>query len=397
MIPYDFDRVIDRSGTCAVKTDLCKALFGNEHVQPLWVADMDFETPPFIREALMRRLEHPIYGYTLTPSSFWEAIIRWQKARHGWDIPREWLCFMPGIVKGIGLVELCFTKPGDYVVIQPPVYHPFRLVSQANGLQVLNNPLILEDGQYKMDVDGLEQLFQQHPCKCLILSNPHNPGGRVWTASELQQLAALCDRYHVLVVSDEIHADMTLYGHRHVPFATVSPQAAQNSITFGAPSKTFNIAGIVSSFGVVPNPEIRERFFKFLHANELDSATFMSTIATEAAFSEEGNAWRVQMLAYLEGNIDYVAQALPAVIPEFKVMKPQASFLVWIDGRELVQKYQLESLPRFFIEAGLGLNDGAMFGEEGLGFMRMNVATPRVVLQQAVDALEARYNTSPKK
>lgn len=383
---YNFDKIIDRTGTNCVKWDAVDHFFGVSDLIPLWVADMDFETPDFIRQVLAKRLEHPVYGYTIPPQSYWQSLIDWQKSHHQWDVKQEWLSYIPGIVKGIGLVELCFTQPGDGVVIQPPVYHPFRLVTEHNGRRVLNNPLHFNGRQYQMDFVQLETLFRTENCKILLLSNPHNPSGRVWSTDTLRRLAALCARYGVLVVSDEIHADMAFAPHKHVPYAMSCAQARENSITFAAPSKTFNIAGIVSSYAVVPNDSIRKKFYDFLQANELADAPFMATIATEAAF-ENGEVWRVQMLSYVAHNVSWVKEFFAKHIPAVKVIEPQASFLVWLDCRELATVYGITDIPRFFMDAGLGLNDGEMFGKEGRGFMRLNVGTPLSVLQKAFEKL----------
>ena len=254
---YDFDKVVDRRGTGAVKYEALPNYFGKADLLPLWVADMDFETPPFIVDAMTKRLEHPVFGYTVMPQAWYEAVIGWLRDRHGWEVQKEWLSFIPGIVKGIGMVVNALLGPDDKVVIQPPVYHPFRLVPQHNGRQVVYNPLILrEDGGYDMDFENLETVLRDPACRLLILSNPHNPAGIVWPRETLQKLAEICHRHHVTVISDEIHCDMALFGHKHVPFATVSPEAAAISITFGAPSKTFNIAGIVSSYAIVPDPAL---------------------------------------------------------------------------------------------------------------------------------------------
>lgn len=382
---FDFDKIIDRRGTQAVKYELIPALFKKDDVIPLWVADMDFETPAFIRHALEARLAHPIYGYTVAPESYWQSIMDWQYKRHGWAIQKEWLTYIPGIVKGIGLVELCFTQPGDTVVIQPPVYHPFRLVTEHNGRHIVNNPLRWDGAQYQMDFDHLEQLLSSQPCKLFILSNPHNPGGQVWDKPTLARLAALCHAHGTLVISDEIHADMALPPYKHTPFATASAQAAEISITFGAPTKTFNIAGLVSSFAIVPDSRLRSKFYGFLEANELNATTFMATIATEVAFTQ-GEPWREAMLRYVQGNVDYICQTLPQCVPGIKVIPPQASFLVWLDCRSL-RDYGVSDIPQYFINAGIGMNDGAQFGPGGEGFMRMNVGCPRATLEAAVERL----------
>lgn len=385
MKEYDFDKVIDRRGTDALKLEVLQERYGDADILPLWVADMDFETPPFITEALRRRMEHSLFGYTVEPKNYWPTVIRWIAEHHGWDVKREWMTYIPGIVKGIGMAVNVFVKEEEKVIIQPPVYHPFRLTPLGNGREVVYNPLCENaDGSYRMDFDNLAEVADEK-CRMLILSNPHNPAGIVWNRETLVRLADFCYQRHILVVSDEIHGDMALWNNKHIPFAAVSEAAASCSITFGAPSKTFNIAGIVSSYAIVPDEGIRNRFFSWLKANELDEPTLFAPIATIAAF-REGEQWRREMLHYVEGNIDlvinYCAEHLPGIIP----LRPQASFLVWMDCRALGLKH--DELVDFFVKkAHLALNDGEMFGPGGEGFMRMNVAVPRSVLRQALEQL----------
>lgn len=387
---YNFDEIIERKGTGCVKYDKTpKGLI------PLWVADMDFATPDFVMEAIRRRLDCPVLGYPFIPKDYFPTIARWVKNLHGWDVDPEWMCYVPGIVKGIGLVESSFLKPGDKVITQPPIYHPFRIVSEKNGMEVLRAPLkpVYEEGRlvtYEMDFDALEKCISAGG-KVLLLSNPQNPSGVCWSRGTLQRLAELTSARGVLVISDEIHAEMAHKGFTHVPYASVSEAAAMNSITFMAPSKTFNIAGVVSSYAIVPNPEIRAKFFAFMDANELDYPSIFSIEATLAAY-RKGAAWRRQMLKYVEGNIAYVDKCLRKYVPEIKAMLPQASFLIWLDCRELgmSQKSLMYFLKR---KAGLYMNDGSMFGEEGRGFVRLNVGCPRSVLVKAMEQLRAAVET----
>ncbi len=385
MEKYDFDKVIDRRGTNALKLEVLKDRYGRSDLIPLWVADMDFETPGFITEAIRKRLEHSLFGYTVEPEELWPTVAGWIGSHHGWKVDEKWLTFIPGIVKGIGMVVNLFVKEDEKVIIQPPVYHPFRLVPQGNDREVVFNPLRENgDGTYSMDFENLEKVADEK-CRLLILSNPHNPGGIVWNRDTLVRLADFCYRRHILVISDEIHCDMALWGNRHIPFASVSDEAAACSITFGAPSKTFNIAGIVSSYAIVPNDTIREKFFSWLSANELNEPTLFAPIATVAAFSQ-GDEWRKAMLHYIEGNVDFVTDYCATHIPSVKPFRPQASFLVWLDCRAL--KLDHEQLVDLFVnKAHLALNDGEMFGTEGKGFMRMNVASPRSVLEKAMEQL----------
>ncbi len=387
MAYYNFDQPTERRGTGAYKTDKMQELFGRKDLLPLWVADMEFETPPFIMEALRQRLQHPILGYTAMPDDYWPTVARWVHERHGWHTEEEWYAFIPGIVKGIGMAVNLFVAPDEKVIIQPPVYHPFRLVPEGNRRKVVHNPLILHpDGSYSMDFAQLEAVADEK-CRLLILCNPHNPAGIAWDTKTLVRLADFCHRRGILVLSDEIHGDMALFGNRHTPFASVSPQAAACSITFGAPSKTFNIAGVVSSYAIVPNADLRRRFFSWLEANELSSPTMFSTIATLAAFTPEGEEWRRQMLRYVEGNIEFIEQFCARHLPQIRPLRPQASFLVWLDCRALQLSHK-RLIDLFVNRARLALNDGAMFGIEGNGFMRLNVGTQRAVLRQAMEQLK---------
>lgn len=379
---YSFDKIIDRRGSNDLKHSVLQERYGRDDLLPLWVADMDFETPPFITEALRQRLDHSLFGYTVVPEELWSTIIQWVRDHHQWEVRREWLTYIPGIVKGIGMAINVFSQDGDKVIIQPPVYHPFRLTPQGNKREVVYNPLKqLSDGYYEMDFDQLEQVTDEH-CKLLILSNPHNPAGICWKQETLQRLAHFCHEHHILVLSDEIHSDMALFDHRHVPFATVSEEAAQCSITFGAPSKTFNIAGIVSSYAIVPNDSIRRRFYTWLEANEFNDPPLFSPIATIAAY-QQGETWLKEMLDYVEGNIRFLEDFFQQHLPKIKPLRPQASFLVWLDCRGLGFTHE-QLIDLFVNKAHLALNDGEMFGAGGEGFMRMNVGTPRSVLLQAL-------------
>jgi cystathionine beta-lyase len=390
MKKYNFDEVVDRRGTC-VKTDALKKLYGREDLIALWVADMDFRCGDFIIDALTKRSQEGIFGYTWAPDSYFESIIEWVKNQHQWEIKREWLSYIPGIVKGIAFCVMRFTNPGDKIIIQPPIYHPFRLVPQWHSRQIVDNPLIEKNGKYCMDLEELKKIID-NDCKMLILCNPHNPIGITWDKETLQELAHICAENNILVVSDEIHADMGLFGHKHLPFASVSQEAADNSITFMAPSKTFNIAGIVSSYSIIPNQQLRDIFYKFLHASELDDGTIFAYIATEAAY-KNGEDWMHQMLDYVEGNILFVDKYLKENIPEIKAIIPEASFLVWLDCRALGLP-QSELVSLFVNKAHLALNDGKMFGPGGNGFMRLNVGCSRTVLLQALEQLKKASQSS---
>ena len=388
---YNFDKIIDRTGSGDLKHGVLKERYGRDDLLPLWVADMDFETPEFITSALRQRLEHSLFGYTVVPDELWTTIVKWIADHHQWDVKREWLTYIPGIVKGIGMAINVFVKEDEKVVIQTPVYHPFRLTPEGNGRKVVYNPLKETDGTYEMDFDQLAEVVDDK-CRLLILSNPHNPAGICWDADTLRRLAHFCYERGIIVISDEIHSDMAILGNRHIPFATVSDEAAQISITFGAPSKTFNIAGIVSSYAIVPNPTLRRRFYTWLEANELNDPPLFAPIATIAAY-QQGEEWRRQMLGYVEDNILFVEEYCRENLPGIKPWRPQASFLVWLDCRGLGLNHD-ELVDLFVNKAHLALNDGAMFfgkpkpGNDLGGFMRLNVGTPKSVLKTALEQLK---------
>lgn len=384
---YNFDKIIDRKGTGAVKFDAIEKVFGKDDLLPLWVADMDFETPDFIVEAMKERLEHPIFGYPTELPDYRPSICDWIESHHQWKIQKEWLCFIPGIVKGIGIAINALLEKGDKVIIQPPVYHPFRLIPQKNHHEVVFNPLReLPEGGYEMDFENLEEICDEK-CKMLILANPHNPAGITWSRETLQKLASFCHKRGIIVISDEIHCDMALFGNKHIPFAAVSAEAAACSITFGAPSKTFNIAGIVSSYAIVPDPVLRKRFFDWVDANEFGAAHIFAPIATIAAY-RKGEDWRLQLLKYLEENVEFVITYCKENIPQIKPLRPQASFLIWLDCRALGLDHD-QLIDMFINKAGLALNDGEMFNPGGEGFMRLNVGCPRKVLETALENLKA--------
>ena len=390
MKTYNFDEIIDRSGSGDLKHEALLPRWGRNDLLPLWVADMDFATPDFVVDALKARLSHPIFGYTIEPADYRPTSIDWNESHHCWKIKPEWISFIPGIVKGIGFVVNVFTKPGEKVIIQPPVYHPFRMTPEDNGREVVFNPLRLrEDGYYDMDFDNLSEVCDDK-CRVLILSNPHNPAGVCWSKETLQRLADFCYEHNIIVISDEIHSDMALFGNRHVPFASVSERAADISITFAAPTKTFNMAGIVSSYAVISNDDLRQRFYGWLKANELDEPTIFAPIATITAY-QKGEEWRKQMLAYVEDNVRFVEDYCREHIPGVRPLRPQASFLVWLNCRGLGLNHD-KLLELFIDKAHLALNDGEMFGPGGEGFMRLNVGTPRSVLRQALEQLAKAVN-----
>ena len=382
---YNFDQIIDRRGTDALKIDAVPNIWGRDDLLPLWVADMDFATPPFIIDELRHRLDHEILGYTVRTPRWASSIVAWQQSRYGWTLQPAWLNFVPGIVPGIAFVISCFTEPGDAILIQPPVYHPYIHVPQNLGRTLRENTLDLVDGQYQIDFERFER--DVRGCKLFLLCHPHNPGGRVWTEAELRRMAEICHREGVIVVSDEIHADLTLPPYLHVPFAKVSAEAAACSITRMSPSKAFNMAGLTTSYSIISDEALRVRFHQHLEHSELNLGHAFAFNSVAAAYSH-GTEWLDQMLAYVQGNIDYIERFLRDELPQVSMLRPQASYLVFLDFRQLGLTH--EALCELIIDrAHLALNDGAMFGKEGTGFMRLNAASPRSIIAEALRRLKA--------
>jgi cystathionine beta-lyase len=380
---YDFDTIIPREGTDCVKYDLRKVYFGRENVIPMWVADMDFPVPPFVSEAVLKRAGHPIYGYSIIPDSYYEAVINWQQRRYGWDIRKEWILFSPGVVTGLNVIVQALTEPGDRIIVQPPVYFPFFSCVEKNGRTLLYNQLIEKSGIYSIDFEDLEDKMKAG-AKMLILCNPHNPVSRCWTREELEWIGAKSLEYGVLVVSDEIHCDLVFEPHRHIPFATLSEEIAQNTITCIAPSKTFNLAGLFTSSIIIPNDILRS---KFKAAEEMIhlSANIFGIIAGEAAY-REGETWLGELMAYLQNNIEHVKDFLATNIPEITLSPVEATYMLWLDFRKL--EMPAPELKKLLIEkAGLGFVEGPTFGPGGDGFQRMNVACPRATLDLALNRL----------
>ena len=381
---YNFDKIIDRDNTASVKFDLRKEVFGKEDILPMWVADMDFETPDFIIHALKKRLEHPILGYSYRPDSYFQSIINWVKRRHQWIIKKEWISFSPGIVPAINMAIMAYTEPGDKIIVQPPVYHPFFSAIKNNNRIQVDNPLKLQYGRYFIDFKDLKAKLKD--AKMILLSNPHNPGGSVWTKEELQTLGELCVENDVLIMADEIHSDLVFKPAKYVPMALVSPEIANQTVTFIAPSKTFNMAGLATSSVIISNQSLKEEFDRILDTIHIGMGNIFGTVASEAAYNH-GDEWLDELLEYLSKNMDYVEQFITEYIPEIKVIRPEGTYLMWLDcsGLNLNNK----DLKDFMIQdAGLGFNDGRMFGTGGDQFMRMNVACPKITIEQALIKLK---------
>ena len=381
---YNFDEVVCRKHTDALKLEALAPRWGRTDLLPMWVADMDFKTPPFIVEVMKKRMECEVFGYTVKPESWYEAIISWQKRRHKWTITKEMISFVPGVVPALAMAVQAFTQRGEKVMIQQPVYNPFAQVIRNNHRELVNCPLELKDGQYHINFKLFEKKIKG--CKLFLFCHPHNPGGRVWTREDLKKVATICAQNNVIIVADEIHADLTLLPYEHIPFASVSEEAKQNSVVFASPSKAFNMAGLATSYAVIANPTLRRRFESYVEGNELAAGNVFAFNTVVAAYNK-GEEWLQQMLTYVQGNIDEVVSYIKENIPQLKVIIPQASYLVFIDFSAL-HLNQKDIVALCTNRAHLALNDGSIYGEEGNGYMRINLACPRSVVRQALAQLK---------
>ncbi len=391
---YNFDKEINRKGTNSIKWEYIVAekgvfvvektdrFFGKDRALPMWIADLDFQSPKPVIEALTKRAQHGVYGYTHKPDSYFDALVNWMQKRHGWNIKREWISVAPGVVSALAMLVKSFVKPGEKIIIQPPVYRPFYMVAEFNKVKIVKNPLIYKDGRYEMDFDDLARKARDPKVKMLILCNPHNPIGRVWTKKELTRLGEICLKNNVLVVSDDIHGDLIYKGNTFTPFAKLDRKFAQISVTCTAPSKTFNLAGLSTSNIIIPDPELRVRFDWTLLSNGLLDAGIFGSLALETAYTQ-GADWLDQLMDYIKGNLDYLEEYLAKNIPQIKVVHPEGTYLVWLDCRALgLKQAQLQHLvvdnARVYVE------QGTVFGAEGEGFIRMNIGCPRLIVKEAM-------------
>lgn len=381
---YNFDEILVRKGTNCVKHDALMENFGRDDLLPMWVADMDFRSPDFVMDALRQRCQHEVLGYATAPNSYWETLQQWLQKHYQIESTREELHFIPGIVAGIAFVLQAMTEPGDGILVTTPVYPPFLNLPQNKHLQLVCSPLHEKDGHWEIDFDDLEWRARQ--CRWMILSNPHNPGGTVWGKETLEKIAEICYRNNVSVIADEIHADMTLPPLQHVSFSTVSQQAKEISITFFAPSKTFNIAGLSSSACYCANESMRQRFYGYLDGYEIANGNIFAFVGAEAAF-RHGEQWLTEMLQYIQGNIDLLKNFLSAHLPKAKVILPQASYLAWMDLSAMGMSHE-ELKERIYNQACIALNDGTTFGGKDYNCcFRINLGCPRATLQEALDRL----------
>lgn len=388
MKQYNFDEIVERKGSSCVKHDALRKFYGRDDLLPMWVADMDFRSPDFVMEAIRKRCQHEVLGYATPSDSYFEAMQQWLQKHYSVEAQRDDLHYIPGIVAGIAFVLQTFTHPGDSVLVLTPVYPPFLNLPENNGRQLVCSPLQLVNGRFEIDFDDLEERAQT--CKLMILSNPHNPGGRVWTLEELRRIADICYRNNLVVIADEIHADLTLPGFVHTSFSTVSPQARECSITFIAPSKTFNIAGLSSSLSYIPSPILRERFHHFLDSYEVANGNIFAFVGAEAAF-RYGEEWLLQLKDYLKENVAFLDHYLKHDLPQIKAVLPEASFLPWLDFSGFGYSHQ-ECLDRLLNRAHVALNDGTTFGGKDYeNFFRINIGCPRQTLAEALNRIKEAF------
>ena len=384
MKKYNFDEIVPREGTNCLKYDAREMFFKSNDVLPLWVADMDFRTPDFIVEAIKKRAEHEIFGYSFKSDSYYKSVIGWMKRRHNWEIQKGRISSSPGVVAGLTVAIEAFSKPGDGVVVQPPVYFPFFDCVKGTTRKMVENPLKIENGRYTFDFDDLKSKIDENT-KLLLLCNPQNPGGMVYTREELTELANICLENNIMIISDEIHSDLIFGKHKHIPIASVSEEIAQNCIVLMAPSKTFNVAGLTSSVVIIPNKVNFVRYERMLGVGHLGMGNIFGSVALEAAYTH-GDDWLEQMLDYLWDNYLYLEEFFKANLPKVKVMKPEATYLVWLDFTKYGMKNR--ELINFVTEkAKVGLNDGGKFGAGGEGWLRLNIGCPRTVLEEALERL----------
>ncbi|MFT8872381.1 MAG: MalY/PatB family protein [Sporolactobacillus sp.] len=380
-----FEQFIERHGTASEKWDGVDERFGGQHLLPLWVADMDFRVPDGVTKALEARVRHGVYGYTFRSPSYLAAVCEWMSRRHGWSVEPEWICHSPGVVTALNLIVDGFTTRGDKVLIQPPVYPPFRKAVANQHRELVTSPLIPSAGNYTMNFDDLAVKMADPAVKLMILCSPHNPVGRVWTAAELTHLAQLALANDVLIVSDEIHGDLVFSGQHHLPFAKISNEMAQHSIICTAPSKTFNLAGLQISNVIIPNPSLRETYTAQLARFSLGEPNALGIVAAEAAY-RSGDAWLDECLQVIERHARTLVNFFANELSALSMCVPEGTYLGWIDCRALGLNER--ALQKLFVEkAHLALNPGASFGEGGDGFVRINLACPEQILHEAMRRL----------
>ncbi|MFD1707806.1 MalY/PatB family protein [Siminovitchia sediminis] len=385
----NFDDQIDRKNTHSLKWDGLKKLFGSEDLLPMWVADMDFRPPQEVIDAFQERVDHGVFGYTIISDQLSETVCNWVKSRHSWPIQPEWLLYSPGVMPSIHTAIQALTEPGDQILLQSPVYTPFFHIIKSNGREVVNSPLVLNNGRYEINFEDLE-IKLSSGVKMLLLSNPHNPSGRVWRKEELFQVAELCEKYGVWIASDEIHADLVLKPHKHTPVASLSESIADITLTCMAPTKTFNLAGVQASFMVVTNKECRRKLEAVQAMDGFHMLNTFGAIAMEAAY-KHGGPWLDEALQYIRSNIDYVMKEIGEKIPKVEVINPEGTYLIWINCRQLGMSDD-EIKKRLLNRGKLALNLGNAYGPGGEGFVRMNVASPRAMVEEGIKRLQIAFD-----
>lgn len=382
---FNFDKIIDRTNNFSAKWSEMNKNFGTNNLLPMWVADMDFLTAPCVMEALKDRLEQGIFGYTTRPSSYNESIVNWLDNRFSWKINQEWLMFSPAVITSISLLIQNLTQKNDKIMIQEPVYSPFHSIVESNERNLVINPLVkLDDGSYVMDYEDIEAKIKD--VKVFILCNPHNPVGRVWTREELTRLGEICLKHNVLIISDEIHSDIILKNHKHTPFASISKEFSENTITCMAPTKTFNLAGLQSSFLVISNPYYYEVMDKAFSILDIKRNNAFSLVATEAAYNY-GEDWLYELIKYIEDNVDFAIDYIKNHMPQLKVKKPEGTYLLWVDFSNL--NVDKKDLKNALINKGrIALSDGSSFGIGGDGYYRINLACPRSMVLEGLKRIE---------
>ena len=384
---FDFDKVVDRHGTKCLKYDFAKERGKSDDMLPLWVADMDFPTAPGIQKSLSDAVAHGIYGYSEGKDDYFQAAAGWYEKHFGWKVEKEWLIKTPGVVFALAMAVKAYTKEGDAVLLQQPVYYPFSEVITDNHRRLINSPLQQIEGHYEINFEEFEQKIVEENVKLFLMCSPHNPVGRVWKEWELRKIGDICLKHNVLVVSDEIHSDFTREGHPHTVFAKLGAEFEQNCLICTAPSKTFNLAGLQISNIFVPNPELRKKLLKEIAAAGYSQVGLMGLVACQAAY-EEGAEWLAQLKAYLEENRKFVKAYLEEHLPEIRLIEPEGTYLLWLDFKALhLNEKELEHL--IVDKAHLWLDSGAMFGPDGEGFERINIACPRATVEKALKQLEA--------
>lgn len=389
---YNFDEIVDRKNTCSAKWDGTDKLFQKENLLSMWVADMDFLSPRPIIEAIIRRAKHGVFGYTFLSSQYYEAVINWFRRRHNWTLDKSWIYYAPGVLPGISFSVQAFSNPGDKIIVQNPIYTPFYHIIKNTDRKRLLNPLKLSNGRYEMDFKDLKAKARHPRAKLMILCNPHNPTGRVWTKEELTALGEICLENQILVIADEIHCDLIYPGYKYTPFASISSEFAQNSITCNSPSKTFNLPSLKIANVIIKNPELRTKFSKIRQIHHITAPNCFASAVVEAAYNECED-WVDELMLYITENLEFLKNFIKENIPEVKVIEPEGTYLVWLDFRELgFGRKELNKI--LFDKAKVALWEGYLFGKGGKGFERINIACPRSILKEGLNRIATAIKDS---